>query len=366
MPQFSPDNASSTEVDVSISSVITISYLQLPEVARQALLSLAVLPVKPARLTRNAVLAVTNVPLEVLDMLCDAELLERYRDVHYMLHPLVADYIRVQGAASEASMRLIKYGINFLQAHSTDAVALEYESSMLLAALDCAWKLEQWEELLLGCNLFVPFLFRWGWYTLAEHLLQCASIAAIQNGNLYYRISLLEHLSTLAHLQGNYALAQKLAHQGLQLARQAENWEKIIALQVLLGGSTLELGNYTQAESYYQEGLVLARQYGNNQQISSLLKNLGVVARKRGNYALAQIYYQEGLGLARQLEHQDLISLLLMNLGVIATERGDYALAQAYYQDGLTQARQSGHREHICVLLSNLGVLADAQGNYLF
>jgi tetratricopeptide (TPR) repeat protein len=364
MPQLSPDNASSTEMEVSISSVITISYLQLPEVARQALLSLAVLPVKPARLTRGAVLAVTNASLEVLDMLCDAELLERYRDVQYMLHPLIADYLRAQGAAPEASMRLIKYSIDFIEAHSADATALEYESPMLLVALDCAWKLERWEELLQGCNLFVPFLFRWGWYALAEQLLQHASIAAIQNGNLYYRSCLLEHLSTLAHLQGNYTLAQRLARQGLQLANLAKDWEKIIALYALLGGSTHELGNYTQAESYYQEGLVLARQHGSKQQISALLKNLGVVARKRGNYPLAQVYYQEGLGLARQLENNELISLLLMNLGVIATERGDYALAQVYYQEGLTIARQSGHREHICVLLSNLGVLADAQGRY--
>ncbi len=365
MPQLSPEHSSSSsDMDVSISSVITVSYLYLPEAARQALLSLAVLPVKPARLTRNAILAVTNVTLEVLDILCDADLLERYRDVHYMLHPLVADYVRAQGPAPEASMRLIKYGVNFIKEHSTDAAAMEHESSMLLAALDCAWKSEQWTELLQGCNLFVSFLFRWGWYTTADQLLQRASIAAIQNGNLYYRICLLEHLSTLAHLQGNYSLARRLARQGLQLAHMAENWEKIIALQILLGGSTHELGNYTQAESYYQEGLELARQHGSKQQISTLLKNLGVVARKRGDYTLAQIHYQEGLGLARQLDNNDLISLLLMNLGVLATERGDYPLARAYYQEGLALSRQLGHRERICVLLSNLGVLADAQGDY--
>ena len=190
MPQLAPEysSLSSSETDVSISSVIAISYLHLPEMARQALLSLSVLPVKPTRLTRNAILAVTNVTLDVLDMLCDAELLERYRDVYYMLHPLIADYIHAQGPAPEASARLIKYGVNFIETHSTDASALEHESSMLLAALDCAWKSEQWDELLLGSILFVPFLFRWGWYTLAEQLLQRASIAAIQNGNLYYKI----------------------------------------------------------------------------------------------------------------------------------------------------------------------------------
>ena len=39
------------------------------------------------------------------------------------------------------------------------------------------------QELIRGCGLFVPSLFRWGWYTLAEQVLQRASIAVAQQDN---------------------------------------------------------------------------------------------------------------------------------------------------------------------------------------
>ncbi len=354
----------SMELDISIKSVIEISYLHLPETAQQALLSLSILPVKPARLTQGTIFAVTNVAQEVINILCDAELLERTSDTYYMVHPLIADYIRAQGPAPEAAQRLIKYGVHFIEAHHADAAALEHESPTLFAALECAWKAEQWMDLVQGCHLIIPFLFIWGWYTLIEKLLEKALFAAIKSDNIFYRICMLEHLSTLAHLQGNYSLAQNLALQALDMARTAEILEKIVSLHAQLGESAHQMGNYTQAEGYYQQGLLLARQHNNQQQISILLKNLGVLAKNRGNYAVAQVHYQEGLAIARELNHPDLISQLLMNMGVIATERGNYTQAEAYYQEGLSLTRQLGHRERICVLLSNLGVLADAQGNY--
>jgi tetratricopeptide (TPR) repeat protein len=351
-------------VEVSIESVVAVSDFLLPPPARKALRCLAILPAKPTLLTRETALAVTNAPVEVLNILCNAGLLEKYGFNHYMLHTLIADYAQAQGPEPEASFRLIQHGISFVEAHHTDASTLERESAMILAALDQAWHMKQYRELIRGCWLFAPFLFRWGWYILAEQLLQRASIAVAQQENRQDKIHILENLSTLAHLQGNYAQARSHAQEGLALARQEENQEKIIGLLTALGVVEQELGDYTQAEFHYQEGLIQARQRSNQAQISTLLKNLGVLAKKRGNYTQAHTYYQEGLILARQMDHGDLTCLLLMNIGVIATEQGDYTQAQTYFQEGLTLAQQLGQREHICVLLSNLGVVADAQGDY--
>lgn len=351
-------------VEVSIESVVAVSDFLLPPPARKALRSLSILPAKPTLLTRETALAVAGVPVEVLDILCNAGLLEQYGSEHYMLHTLIADYAKAQGPEPQACLRLIQYGINFVETHYSDASALERENAMILAALEQAWNAKQYRELIRGCCLFVPFLFRWGWYTLAEQLLQRAAIAVDQRDNRQDKIQILENLSTLAHLQGNYTLARSYAQEGLALAQQEGNQEKIIGLLTALGVVAQELGDYAQAELHYQEGLVQARQQGNQAQISTLLKNLGVLAKKRGNYIQAQAYYQEGLTLARQMDHGDLTCLLLMNIGVVGTEQGDYTQAQAYFQEGLALAQQLGHREHICVLLSNLGVVADAQGDY--
>jgi tetratricopeptide (TPR) repeat protein/transcriptional regulator with XRE-family HTH domain len=418
-------------VEVSIESVVAVSDFLLPPPARKALRSLAILPAKPTLLTRESCLAVAGVSVEVLDILCNAGLLERYGSDHYMLHTLIADYAQAQGPEPEACIRLIQYGISFIETHRTDAPTLERESAMILAALDQAWNMKRHRELIRGCCLFAPFLFRWGWYTLAEKVLQRASTAIAQQEEMYLqsiqsprmglqmhfrqdKIRILENLSTLSHLQGNYAQARSYAQEGLALAQQERNQEKMplqpiqsprmgsqmhfegkiintidtIGLLTALGVVEQELGNYAQAEIHYQEGLVQARQrsdqaqmhsvpiqplrtgepnafQGNYYQYCTLLKNLGVLAKKRGNYAQAYAYYQEGLMLARQMDLGDLTCLLLMNIGVISTEQGDYTQAQKYFQEGLTLAHQLGLRAQICVLLSNLGVVADAQGDYV-
>jgi tetratricopeptide (TPR) repeat protein/transcriptional regulator with XRE-family HTH domain len=409
-------------VEVSIESVVAVSDFLLPPPARKALRSLAILPAKPTLLTRESCLAVAGVSVAVLDILCNAGLLERYGSDHYMLHTLIADYAQAQGPEPEACIRLIQYGISFIETHRTDAPTLERESAMILAALDQAWNMKRHRELIRGCCLFAPFLFRWGWYTLAEKVLQRASTAIAQQEEMYFRqdkIRILENLSTLSHLQGNYVQARSYAQEGLALAQQERNQERrhvqsrqsprnctsnlkglqmpfegkiintidTIGLLTALGVVEQELGNYAQAEIHYQEGLVQARQrsdqaqmhsvpiqplrtgepnafQGNYYQYCTLLKNLGVLAKKRGNYTQAYTYYQEGLVLARQMDLGDLTCLLLMNIGVISTEQGDYTQAQKYFQEGLTLAYQFGLRAQICVLLSNLGVVADAQGDY--
>jgi len=351
-------------VDISIQSVLAVSYLHLPALAQQALCSFAVLPAKPARVTRQAALAVTNASNEVLDTLCNAGLLEQSGTNDYMIHTIIADYARSQGANPEANAQLARYGLDVIESYHANVTALHRESTIILAALEKAHDLGWQAELIKGSCLMAAFLLQSGWYSLTEHVLQQAFAAATQLDDQQGQVHILEYLSSLVHLQGNYAQAQAHAQQGLTLAYQLGDQTHISRLLTILGVVAYEHGDYAQAQGYYQEGLALARQFGDQEQIGTLLKNLGVVAKKHGDYALAEAYYQEGLALARQIKHSDLTSLLLMNLGVIANERGDYPQAEAYFQEGLTLARQLRYRERICVLLSNLGVVADARGEY--
>jgi tetratricopeptide (TPR) repeat protein len=350
--------------EVSIESVIALSYCHLPVPAQRALRALSVLPAKPHLLSCNAVLAVTDTLRETLQVLCDAGLLEQTRSGHYLIHPLIVDYARILGVERDTTARLITYGVGFAEAHAIDTGALEQESAVIIAALDCAWQGRCYAELIRGARLFAPLLLRWGSYKLADQLLQQMTTALLHVGDQQDEIILREQLSTLAHAQGDYDQSRQYAQEGLVLAQKTGNDEKAITLLTRLGVIAQEQGDYPQTEALYQEGLVLARAQGMTEQIIILLKNLGVLAKKRGGYAQAQRYYQEALALASPLEHSDLRSLLLMNLGVVATEQGAYQEALAFYQEGLALARKAGNRELISVLLSNLGVVADALGNY--
>lgn len=351
---------------LSIESVIAVSDYHLPEAARAALRALAILPARPALLSRAAALFVANTSEDVLATLCDAGLLEQHDSDYYALHILIADYARTLGPNEDedAPLRLIRYGARFIEEHLNDSTVLEHESAILLAALDQAWERQQDSLLIRSSHLLMPGLFRLGLYTTAEELLRRTLSAVERSGLLADRIQTLEHLSTLAYLQGKYAQARIYGDEGLLLARQQQDRERVVGLLTIQGDIAHELGDYAQVEHFYQEGLMLARQYNQQEQMSALLKSLGVLAKNRGNYDKALDYYQQGLALARQLDQRDQISRLLINLGVIATELGEYPQAEEYYQQGLELAQQLGHREHICVLYANLGVLADARGDY--
>jgi tetratricopeptide (TPR) repeat protein/transcriptional regulator with XRE-family HTH domain len=352
-------------VDISIQSVLAVSFWHLPVEAQQGLCAFAVLPAKPVRITREAALAVTGVVVDVLDILCNAGLLEQSGKNDYMIHTIIADYAHAHYADHEASVRLARYGLHFIEVYHANVAVLERESTLILAALESAWELGWQAELIQASCVMAVFLLQCGWYMLAEQVLRRAFRVAVQSGDMQGQVHILEHLSSLAHLQGNYEQAQTNAQNGLTLAYQIGDQTYIGRLLTILGVVARERGDYVPAQEYYQEGLVLARQLGDQEQIGILLKNLGVVAKKQGDYFQAEAYYEQGLTLARQIGHRDLTSLLLMNLGVIANERGDYPLAEAYYQQGLVLARQLQYRERICVLLSNLGVVADARGDYM-
>src|SRR5262249_13698346 len=158
--------------------------------------------------TRAAALAVTGATIEELDTLSNAGLLEQSGTSDYMIHTIIADYAHAQGANPEACARLARYGIDFIASHQADVAVLEREITIMLAALEKAWDLGWQAELIKGSCLIATFLLQYGWYLLAGQVLERAFIAATQSGEQQGQVCILEYLSSLAHLQGNYAQAQ--------------------------------------------------------------------------------------------------------------------------------------------------------------
>jgi len=123
-------------------------------------------------------------------------------------------------------------------------------------------------------------------------------------------------------------------------------------------------GDYVQAEAYLQEGLAVARQVGDRERVSTTLWRLGTVTLLRGNVLQAEAYLQEGLALARQAGYREGSIVQLINLGHLTCERGNYDQAEGYWQEALDLARHMGHREYISTALLNLGWVASERGNY--
>lgn len=353
-----------TETPLSLQSVFAVTDQQLGKEARAALYALSVFPPKPNSFSESAALAVAKCSLDTLDTLIDAGLLESSGPGRYTLHQTIADYARTHLKDNTAYDRLIAYAINYVETHKKDYEELEQESNIILAALETAYELEKQAELVRAVNAFSPFLLLRGQYSLAQQHLQRAHEATTAQNDRYGLTSTLLYLGEIAQKQGHFVQAEARYQQGLTLARQIDDPERIAALLTGLGTVNWKRGAYTQAEAYLQEGLALACQIRDYEHISGLLKTLGSVAAGRGDYAQEEMYLQEGLALARQVGDREQICTILINLGAAAAEQGNYVLAEAYNREGLVLGRQIGHREWISLLLTNLGDVEGEQGNY--
>ncbi len=352
------------DTPLSLQSVFAVTDQQLDEQARASFYALSVFPPKPNSFSEEAALAVANCAVDTLDTLFDAGLLESSISGRYTMHQTIADYARLHLREITAYECLVTYFTSFAEAHKKDYELLEQESNIILAALEIAYELEKWAQLVRCTCAFAPFLLLRGIYAVVEQHLQRAYDAAMVLGDSHGITTTLLYLGEIAEKQGNYAQAEKHFQEGLGLARELGDSEHICALLNDLGWMTWKQGNYIKAEAYLQEGLTLARQIEDKERITSLLKVLGSVAANRGDYAQSEMYVQEGLTLARQIGDLEQTCLLLINLGATVGEQGNYSQAEDYFREGLALARQVGHREWISLLLGNLGDIVGEQGNY--
>ncbi len=350
---------------VSLQNLIEVSDQQLDGQAQRTLRSLAVFPAKPNSFSEEAALAVSNVPVEMLDVLTDVGLLEVRGPERYSLHQTIADYARTHLTDTSAYERMASYYADYVEAHEKNYAALDQETVNIFAALQTAFEHNLYADLTRGVNAWMRFLDSRGLYEQAEiYLRRAKDAAALCHDNAGMAATLL-HLGDVMVRQGDYTQAETYLQEGLALAREIDHREHIIGLHQSLGMLSQRQGNYHQAEAHLQAGLTLARSIGDHTRVSQLLKNLGTLEAVQGNYVQAEMYLQEGLTLAQQSGDRETESLLLLNLGQLASERGDAAQAGIYLQDSLVLARQLGHHEAISLLLTNLGVHAGDQADYM-
>jgi tetratricopeptide (TPR) repeat protein/transcriptional regulator with XRE-family HTH domain len=349
-------------IPLSLHAVITISARQLSFQDHAALCALTVFPPKPNSFSEEAALAVCQQPIETLEALWDAGLLESSGRWRYTLHRTIADYAQTQTQDLTAQRQLVNYMLPYIQTHAQDYEALELEAMNIQAAIDTSVALSMSQATLEGVIALIEFLRVRGRYSLANQYLQSALEAATMQEDPEGQTTVLRHFATFAELRGDYHQAEHFGQLGLVLARQLERKDEASALLATLGLVAFHRGEYAQATTNLEEGLALAREVGDSKQTCTLLGDLGRVAQAQGNYERADAFYQEGLALAWENEHQELIGRLLAFLGASTREQGNYDQAEQYCQEGLILAHQQGHHEHLTHLLTQLGAIAYYRG----
>jgi DNA-binding XRE family transcriptional regulator len=175
---FENPASSSIRTLLSLQTVIETSFRQLDEASLRVLTMLSAFPAKPYSFSEEAALVVSDAPLDSLDQLIDAGLLESAGPGRYTLQRTVVDYASTMGNNTAACERMVEYFVNFVQVHETDNEILDREANNILAALHLAFKRGMSALLIRGVLHFAGYLKAHGLYELAESYLEHAERAA--------------------------------------------------------------------------------------------------------------------------------------------------------------------------------------------
>jgi predicted ATPase len=168
----------------------------------------------------------------------------------------------------------------------------------------------------------------------------------------------------LAGEQGDYASADKLIRENLDIARQFDDKQGVAVSLNALAVHARDRGDVIVARSLFEESLVLWRELGDQRIVARSLSNLANVVKLQGDYARARSLYAECLSIFRGLEDRTGIAWSMNYQGDVARDQGDSAAARTLYEQGLAIFRELGDRWGIAGTLADLGGLAREQGNY--
>ncbi|HZU66542.1 MAG TPA: tetratricopeptide repeat protein [Ktedonobacteraceae bacterium] len=350
---------------LSLQTVLSVSDQQLEDDEKQALRALSVFPAKPNSFSEAAAIAVSAAPVEVLDALSDAGLLEVSGPGRYTLHQIVADYARTFLDDRDAFTRMADYFAEFVEQNARHFDALDQEMPNIFASLDAAYATGQDKNLVRCVNALFHFLFTRGLHAQEAgiYIERAVEAARHLNDDDALATALLNQ-GKVAYKQGNYAKAEQCLQEARAIASKGSDARLLSEILMVLGVLYRFRVSYELAETYLRESLDLARQTGDSKLLSDVLGNLGCVLSDKGHYADAETYNLEGLTIVRALDDRGGMAQLLINLNAIAVLRGDYEAAERYGQQALALAREIGFLDAMSAILTNLGGVALERGEY--
>jgi predicted ATPase/DNA-binding CsgD family transcriptional regulator len=207
----------------------------------------------------------------------------------------------------------------------------------LIAALGVCWRIRSY--LIEG--------FHW-----AERLLEVGTNVAPE-----VRANALSSASSLLACQlGNYAEAERMSLEALDLARRSGD-QRSIASALDARGTALMESQAADARPFFDEALALFGALGDQWRVAQTLNSIGEVFRLEGDDHQAEQYYQQALSRFRQIGSG--APSVLHNLACIAQHHKDYGRARSLFAEALKVSQELQDRLTIASCLVGLaGTLA--------
>lgn len=178
------------------------------------------------------------------------------------------------------------------------------------------------------------------------------------------RARALHAAGVLAIEQGDYASADVLTRESLDIARQLDDKQGAAVSLNALAVITRDRGEVTAAYALFEENLALWRELGDELAVARSLSNLANVVKLQGDYDRARSLFAESLSLFRGLGDRSGVAWSLNHQGDVARDQHDSAAARTLYEQGLAIFRELGDSWSTAGTLADLGSLACEQQDF--
>ena len=168
----------------------------------------------------------------------------------------------------------------------------------------------------------------------------------------------------LAGEQGDYASADALIGESLDIARQLGDHQGVAVSLNALAVLARDQGNVAVARSLFEESLEQWRELGDQKAVARSLSNLANVVKLQGDNACARSLYAECLSIFRELGDRTGVAWSTNYQGDVARDQGDSGAARTLYEQGLAIFRELDDRWGIAGTLADLGSLAREERDY--
>lgn len=331
--------------DISLTSIIDLSFRALDPRSRQAKLDLSTFPPKPNSFSEEAALAVTASSPQTLDALVDSGLLETYSQGRYTLHQTIADYARARQVDTTAARRLVEYFAGYVEMHEEDYLQLDQERENVMAALQMAAALPLPVTLIHLVSNFFTFLELRGLYEPAETYLELAVAAAQEPAYRSQLGYLLGCQGRLMYLKGKTNEAIRLLEAGISLLENSG--QNALVVQLLIWSGMVHHRNQVSlAVDCLAEALERSREIGDRQLEGRSLHILGISFTLLGQPQKGLACLEQSLPMARSLNDKRLEQTTLLNLASCYQYLGQMSDAVAALAEGLHISRQLGHQRN--------------------
>lgn len=175
-------------------------------------------------------------------------------------------------------------------------------------------------------------------------------------------LALLLMLGRVLQATSQWARAEQVYRQALDLSTATANQRAEAQCQVALGRLMRLKGDYTQAVQWLEQAQSNFAAGDDSQGLSQTYSGLGAVYWSQLDYPRALFYFEQQLEIAQQAQDQHGICAALGSMGVVYGEAGDYSRALACYEQQLQIAQALADRVELNKGISNLAWLYAFQG----